>query len=473
MLKVGEFCSRYIYINDLIQKTNKDLFEILQTNMNSGSEMAVDNDSSQIPIRLEGKYSAILICWILGLGSLISWNSLASIEDYYYYVFPDYHPSRVLSLVYQPFAFGTMAFLAYNESKIDTRKRNILGYFMFFLGTLALLSLDLVTSGKGSIGSYVGICLIVAAFGAADALIQGGMLGDLALMCPEFIQSFLAGMAASGALTSALRLLTEAVFSNIDGGLRKGALLFLLISIFFEFLCIFHYAFVFTKLPIVKHYRRKAALEGSKTVSSDLSAAGIQSELTQRLVDRDSSNLDRLSNKELLYQNFDYALDLFLIFVLTLSVFPGFLYENTGKHQLGSWYPLVLVATYNFGDLISRYIPLIPRLKLQSRRGLLVLVLSRFLLIPAFYFTAKYGDQGWMIMLVAILGLTNGYFAVCVLMTAPQGYKGPEQNALGNLLVFFLLGGIFLGAALDWLWLIGNESFLTKINTKMITVTIL
>ncbi|KAJ0430278.1 putative equilibrative nucleoside transporter [Helianthus annuus] len=251
--------------------------------MNSGNAMAVD-DSNQTPIRLEGKYSAIIICWILGLGSLISWNSLTSIEDYYYDVFPDYHPSRVLTIVYQPFAFGTMAFLAYNESKIDTRKRNILGYTMFFLGTLALFSLDIVTSGKGSIESYVGICLIVASFGAADALIQGGMLGDLALMCPEFIQSFLAGMAASGALTSALRLITEAVFSNIDNGLRKGALLFLSISILFEFLCIFLYAFVFTKLPIVKHYRRKAADEGSKTVSSDLSAAGIKTDLTQRLV---------------------------------------------------------------------------------------------------------------------------------------------------------------------------------------------
>ncbi|KAI3498867.1 hypothetical protein L1887_34653 [Cichorium endivia] len=298
--------------------------------------MAVD-DSSQTPVKLEGKFGAIIICWILGIGSLISWNSLTSIEDYYYDVFPDYHPSRVLTLVYQPFAFGTMAFLAYNESKIDTRKRNVVGYIMFFLATLALLLLDLATFGKGSIESYMGICLFVATFGVADALVQGGMIGDLALMCPEFIQSFLAGMAASGALTSALRLLTEAAFNNYENGLRKGALLFLSISTLFVFSCVFLYAFIFTKLPIVKHYRRKAAIEGSQTVSSDLSAAGIQTDLTQKLVNGDPGNLDRLSNKQLLFENFDYALDLFLIFALTLSIFPGFLYENTGKHQLGSW----------------------------------------------------------------------------------------------------------------------------------------
>lgn len=116
----------------------------------------------------------------------------------------------------------------------------------------------------------------------------------------------------------------------------------------------------------------------------------------------------------------------------------------------------------------------------------MVACLSRLLLIPCFYFTAKYGDQGWMLMLVSFLGLTNGYLTVCVLAVAPRGYKvscsrvliynlcfykqrltlmmfqrfqAPEQNALGNILVVFLLGGIFCGVVLDWLWMIGHESF--------------
>jgi len=53
------------------------------------------------------------------------------------------------------------------------------------------------------------------------------------------------------------------------------AVLFLAISVFFEFLCILLYAFIFPNLPIVKHYRSKAAAEGSTTVAADLAAAGI------------------------------------------------------------------------------------------------------------------------------------------------------------------------------------------------------
>ncbi|KEH36492.1 equilibrative nucleoside transporter [Medicago truncatula] len=92
---------------------------------------------------------------------------------------------------------------------------------------------------------------------------------------------------------------------------------------------------------------------------------------------------------------------------------PGFLYEDTGQHKLGTWYPLVLMTVYNnVMDLIASYILLITFLKLESRKGLLVATLSRFLLIPAFYFAAKYGDQGWMILLLSYLGLSNGYLAV-------------------------------------------------------------
>ena len=156
----------------------------------------------------------------------------------------------------------------------------------------------------------------------------------------------------------------------------------------------------------------------------------------------DVSNNQRLSNKELLVQNIDYAVNLALIYLISLSIFPGFLYENTGQHGLGSWYALVLVAMYNCGNMVGRYTPLVEWLKIENRKGLTLAVLSRFLFIPAFYFTAKYGDQGWMIMLVSLLGLTTGHFNVCILITAPKGYNVSYLNFSyieKDLIVYFRL----------------------------------
>ena len=48
--------------------------------------------------------------------------------------------------------------------------------------------LDLATKGRGGFGPYTGLCAVVAAFGLADATVQGGMFGDLSLMCPELVQ---------------------------------------------------------------------------------------------------------------------------------------------------------------------------------------------------------------------------------------------------------------------------------------------
>lgn len=54
-------------------------------------------------------------------------------------------------------------------------------------------------------------------------------------------------------------------------------------------------------------------------------------------VDDEEKPVDRLSSKQLLMQNLDYEAVIYLIYVLTLSIFPGFLSEDTGSHSLGSW----------------------------------------------------------------------------------------------------------------------------------------
>ncbi|KAI3994846.1 hypothetical protein MKX01_037397 [Papaver californicum] len=278
--------------------------------------------------------------------------------------------------------------------------------------------LDLVTSGKGGIGTYVGLCIISGVFRVGEACVQGGMIRDLSLMCPEFIQSYLDGLAASGALTSALRLVTKAAFGNS----RNGLSMYFAISMLFELLCLTLYAHATEEKP---------------------------------------EYMELLNNKQLIVQNMDYAVTIFLVFFLTFSNFPGFLTEDTKKHSLGSWHALVIIAMYNVWNLIGRYIPLIENFFFfiffqKSRRWLLIVSLARFLLIPCFYFTAKYGDQGWMIMLTSLLGLSHGYLPVCVLTEVPKNYKGPEQNALGNLFVLFLGRGVLAGVTLDLLWLIGK-----------------
>ncbi|WVY98179.1 hypothetical protein V8G54_030330 [Vigna mungo] len=52
-----------------------------------------------------------------------------------------------------------------------------------------LSEVNSTTSGKGGFGIFLAICELSGAFGVTDAHVQGGMVGDLSYMQPEFIQS--------------------------------------------------------------------------------------------------------------------------------------------------------------------------------------------------------------------------------------------------------------------------------------------
>ncbi|CAM6094977.1 unnamed protein product [Calypogeia fissa] len=412
-----------------------------------------DSASDSVAYHGQGHYAAFAISWIMGCAFLFPWNALLTVEDYYYVVFPNDHPSRVFTIVYEPFALITTFIFLYYEARASTRWRILSGFALFIAAIALAIVIDVATHGSGGIGSFVGMCFLIAMLGIGDGTAQGGLVGDLSFMHPSYLQAYNAGLAASGVATTVMRMITKVAFGDGNFGLRKGALVFWGVAGFVEVVGVVLYAFVFPRLEAVKFYRGRAANEGSKTVNDDLTAAGVDG----KSQDAEYGNTrPRKSTSELFFENWDYALMLVLIYLLSLSIFPGFLYEDTGKHQLGDWYALVLIAMYNGADLISRFIPLVPALCMRSRRLIMITCLARFALIPCFYFTAKYADAGYMIFLCIILGLTNGYLTVVVFTRAPEGYISPEQNALGNILISFLIVGLFLGVTSDWLWLIGK-----------------
>jgi len=58
----------------------------------------------------------------------------------------NYHPTRVLTLSYQPFAFGITLILTFYEAKMNTRLRNLAGFSLFFLGSFALIIVSTLPS---------------------------------------------------------------------------------------------------------------------------------------------------------------------------------------------------------------------------------------------------------------------------------------------------------------------------------------
>ena len=143
---------------------------------------------------------------------------------------------------------------------------------------------------------------------------------------------------------------------------------FFAISVFAELVGFVLYAFVFPKLQAVKRFRISAQEQGALTVKDDLAAAGLPADhvritsLHQQgdnehtfhairdLLKYENPNRcpcaqddevakppTRLTVWQLAVRNWDYLVDQIVIYTVSLSIFPGFLYEDTGNHELGTW----------------------------------------------------------------------------------------------------------------------------------------
>ena len=56
-----------------------------------------------------------------------------------YFVVQNYHPSRVLTIAVVSFAFGTIILLTHYEAKMNTRLRILMGFTLFFIGSVLVL----------------------------------------------------------------------------------------------------------------------------------------------------------------------------------------------------------------------------------------------------------------------------------------------------------------------------------------------
>lgn len=63
-------------------------------------------------LNTQGRTAAIVVCWFLGNGSLIAWNSMLTIVDYYVKVFPVWNSlNSFLAYIYAIFFFWVVIVL--------------------------------------------------------------------------------------------------------------------------------------------------------------------------------------------------------------------------------------------------------------------------------------------------------------------------------------------------------------------------
>ncbi|CAL0304355.1 unnamed protein product [Lupinus luteus] len=393
-----------------------------------------------IPITIpEDKYHfAYSIYFMIGLGYLLPWNAFITAVDYFSYLYPDVSVDRIFALVYMLLSLIGIFLIILYTHKSDPFLRINLGFALFLLSLLIVPLLDAFHL-HSHLAFYV-TAASVALAGVADALVQASIVGSAGQLPERYMQAVIAGTAASGVLVSVLRIFTKLVYSQDPSGLRKSANLYFSVSIVIVFISMLLYNIVHT-LPVIKYYNQL----NIQALPQDQPHIGPFTGPVWR-----SSVWNTVGRIKWC------GFGIVLIYVVTLAIFPGYITEDVHSQLLKDWYPILLIAGYNLGDLLGKCLTAV--YLLQNAKIAIASCIARLLFFPLFL-GCLHGPKFFrteipVTILTCLLGITNGYLTSALMIMAPKIVKLQHAETAGIVSVLFLVFGLAAGSIIAWFWVI-------------------
>lgn len=245
---------------------------------------------------------------------------------------------------------------------------------------------------------------------------------------------------SAGVLVSVLRIITKAIYPQDAEGLRKSANLYFIVGIVVMVVCLVLYN-VAPRLPVIKYYRelKIQAVNEEKQVKGPLTGSVWRSSLwdTVRRVQW-------------------YGFGMFLLYIVTLSIFPGYITEDVHSEILKDWYPILLITAYNVFDLVGKSLTAV--YVLENAKVAMGSTVVRLLFFPLFYACLR-GPKFMrteipVTVLTSLLGLTNGYLTSVLMILAPKAVQLQHAETAGIVMVLYLVVGLAAGSVVSWFYAI-------------------
>ncbi|KAJ8759001.1 hypothetical protein K2173_003239 [Erythroxylum novogranatense] len=406
---------------------------------------AATDDPAIEPLRKipeDAFHLAYIIYFTLGLGFLLPWNAFITAVDYFSYIYPGVSVDRIFAVSYMLVGLLCLVVIVFYAHRSDAYVRINAGLALFVVSLLVVPIMDAVYI-KGRVGLYDGFYVTVTAValsGVADALVQGGLVGAAGELPKRYMQAIVAGTAGSGVLVSFLRILTKAVYTQDAHGLRKSANLYFAVGIVVMAICIVFYNLAH-RLPVIRYYTdlKTVAVNEGKDEKGSLTGARWRSTLW-----------------EIVGTVKWYGIGVVLIYVVTLSIFPGYVTEDVHSAILKDWYSILLITSYNVFDLVGKSLTAV--YLLENDKVAIGGCVARLLFYPLFL-GCIHGPKFFrteipVTILTCLLGLTNGYLTSVLMILAPKSVQLQHAETAGIVIVLFLVVGLALGSVVAWFWVI-------------------
>lgn len=396
-------------------------------------------DTSQGPPPDKGMLVWFL-CLLLGIGLLLPWNAYITAADYYALLWPTQQFEFFLSICYN---YPSIVFLLWNIKwghKYPFGRRIFIGFtglsFCILLVPIITTVFGLTLSHSESITSEVITLLAVFLSGCFASMLFGTVLGLVAFFPSEYTAAVMSGNGVAGILVGLIRIFTKLAFSDTEEGLRNSSVLYFVIGAIIVGVCAFAFLFL-TKNPFATYYlAMNVKATRSRQKSSDY-----------ELIDHDTEQKPNIQYWSVFKKLWPEALEVFWVFFVTLTVFPGYILEIPSQWPaFQDWFSILLIFDFQLFDFVGRTVP--KWMILFSRKTLFIPVILRTLLVGLFVMcippTRIITIDGFPYLFMALFAFTNGYCGTLAMMYGPTRVDDNEKETAGAIMGFMLNLGIFI-----------------------------
>ena len=400
----------------------------------------------------------------LGTGVLFPWNAFITAVDYFQDLYPKQHVDRVFGVTYMFPNLLVLGVLLLHPLGLSTSHRIYVGFFLYLFCLFSVPLIDAVLIGDtGSEGTWTFTVAAVALAGVADGIAQGSVFGSVTMLPSSYTQAVVSGTSVSGLVISVLRVLTKALISQDEKGLRTSTFIYFGAAGAFCLFCIAIQC-ILPKLPFYRHFNDQHHLKGSSSNEGGHGDFAKGSHLSDAETNGGDLHIVESTSSigSLFVQTWSMGLSLFFAYAVTLSIFPGFLAEDVESEALGDWYPILLITFFNLMDFLGKTCPILDSFRFHNPVKLFAISLLRCAFYPL-YLLATSGPallKGeplgpiYVSIITGALGFSNGWLTSNCLIEAPLRVVAQDAEKTEMLMVWFLLLGLLVGALLGWIWLL-------------------
>ncbi|CAJ0953023.1 unnamed protein product, partial [Mesorhabditis belari] len=390
-----------------------------------------------------------LISLLNGMGGLLPWNMFIMIAPQYYV---DYWFTQ--NDMASQYAGSFMSFLSL-ASQLPNVSFNILNVILvigwsLFARIIGPLVINCICVGiviamaifcepalKDMTWFYaVTMCLVVI-MNIANGFYTNSCFGLFADFPPNYINAFVLGSNICGLVTAVLSILCATVLNDI----RSVAILYFTLSLAVLLTCLFS-IFLLKRLPYFLYFEAK----------------GIEA--------REAGNSTKPSWTQIrhtIQNGWPQFINVFLVFFITLSLYPAVLADSTPvKDDDGRWPSVIpeniydgLIVFLNFATFATTGSLVAGFWQWPTPRFLWIGTTSRALFIPFFLFCPYLpADRKWPILIHSewifavgnsLMAFTSGYFSSLAMMYAPKVVPEALSKTAGMISALCLIGGITSG----------------------------